>query len=223
MQWLWLSAAPDLVGWENALFSAGIDQGPGVGDHRDHHQRIVAIDAPGPPIPSSAARRLANAILRFDVFPPHLAAGVLRRRPVEMGDTVGLRYHFMPGLDLFFAARVIDRFEAINDQQWRCGFTYRTLQGHPACGEETFVVEKDLASGRVTAALRSWSRPGMLIATLTYPLMRRFQLRAGQAALDHLQTIAYPELPDAPSLPIRSQTLVARRNRRTGILRSDRV
>jgi hypothetical protein len=51
-------------------------------------------------------------------------------------------------------------------------------------------VEKDIATGRITAALRSWSRPGILLAHLTRPLMRWLQVRAGQAAIDQLQSLA---------------------------------
>ena len=54
---------------------------------------------------------------------------------------------FVAGVDLFFAARVTDRFEDVANNQWRCGFTYRTLQGHPECGEETFIVEKPEGGG----------------------------------------------------------------------------
>ena len=46
------------------------------------------------------------------------------------------------------------------DGVWHTGFKYRTLTGHPELGEETFSVEKDLATGSVVAALRSWSRAG---------------------------------------------------------------
>jgi len=70
---------------------------------------------------------------------------------------------------------------------WRAGFTYQTLEGHPELGEETFSVEKDEASGRVSVALRSWSRPGAWLISLVYPYARRCQLRAGRAALDHLE------------------------------------
>ena len=122
-----------------------------------------------------------------------MLTGVKRCPIVEVGDTIGLRYPFIPGLALFFAARVIERFEETTDVLWRCGFTYLTLEGHPECGEETFVVEKDLATGKVTAALRSWARPGILLARLAYPLVRLLQLRAARAALAHLASHAPTE------------------------------
>lgn len=190
MDWILRWRNHDLTRWQKQPFSPQVEAGPRPQDNRDNHERIVAYEAPGPPQPDGLARRLADAILRFDVFPRSMLTGVLRRQPVEPGDTVALRYRFLPGLDLFFAARVIECFDATTDTCWRCGFTYRTLLGHPECGEETFVVEKDLASGAIKVALRSWSRPGSWLAWLMYPIVRRWQLQAGRAALDHLEAIA---------------------------------
>jgi hypothetical protein len=219
MNWLleW-TREPDLTAWEQRPLTADVELGPKPGDKQDNHERIVGVEAPGQPDPTGIARRLGDAILRFDVFPPELLTGVLRRQPVEIGDTVGLRYPFVPGIHLFFAARVIACFDETANGLWRCGFTYRTIEGHPACGEEDFVVEKELATGQVKAALRSWSRPGILIAKLTYPIMRALQVRAAGAALDHLQRLAEPA--EAPAL-VRGSTFLPRRNVRTRLLRSD--
>ena len=223
MDWLcqWTSTDADLARWEQSRFSVKVEKGPRPHDKRDNHQRVVGCEEPGLPSAHGSARRLADAILRFDVFPPSLLRRIVRRTPVEVGDTIGLRYHFVPGLDLFFAARVIDRFEDVTNNQWRCGFTYRTLQGHPECGEEAFIVEKDLMTGKVTVALRSWSRPGLWIARLAYPLVRRWQLRAGRAALDHLENIAHPGETGPLFVPPTMRSLFGRRNLRTGLLRSD--
>jgi uncharacterized protein (UPF0548 family) len=200
MNWLPRWKPHDLTPWERRPFSVGIEAGPRANDNRDNHERIVGHEPPGPPLIDGIAGKLADAILRFDVFPSWMLTGVLRRHPIEQGDTVALRYRFLPGLDLFFAARVIERFEETTLTHWRSGFTYRTLEGHPECGEETFVVEKDLASGAVTVALRSWSRPGTWLAWLMYPIVRRWQLRAGRVALDHLQGIVNPVGESIPSL-----------------------
>ena len=234
MQWLWRSTDADLGNWEHRPYSTGVELGPRLNDKRDTHERVIGTESIGPPVANGIARRLADAILRFDVFPPRLLTSVLRRRPVAVGDVLGLRYPFLLGLDLLFASRVIDCFETQDDREWRCGFSYRTLKGHPACGEETFVVEKDLATGTVTAALRSWSRPGLLIARLAYPVMRMFQLRAARAALDHLQEIAGDgenregEAPAEPAQALLRGSAGAspsrlRRDQRTGFLRSDRL
>jgi hypothetical protein len=164
-------------------------EGPTPRDRRANLERTVAVEGPGEPEPDGSYRRIAAAILRYDIFPPSLVTPVLRREPVAPGDTVGTHYHFLPGIDLFFASRVVDCFDKFVDGLWRSGFTYRTLAGHPVIGEETFSVEKDVSTGRVTAALRSWSRPGLWIAHLTRPLMRWLQIRAGRAALEHLQEL----------------------------------
>lgn len=212
MDWLFGWKQADLAQWEHKPFSVDVEKGPRDGDKRDNHERVVDHEEPGPPVADGIARRVADAILRFDVFPPSLLTAVTRQLPIERGHTVGLLYPFVPGLRLFFAARVIDRFEETTATLWRCGFTYRTLQGHPACGEETFIVEKELATGKVTAALRSWSRPGILIARLTYPFMRLQQLSAARAALDHLERTAQP----AKFASVASAS-VLRRNLRTSL------
>jgi len=192
MQWIFrcCSESADLASWEARPFWPGVERGPGPADRRDRHERVVAREAPGPPHAGGICPRLAEAIFRFDVFPPALVTPVLRRAPVEVGDTAGILCHFMPGLDLFFAARVTERFEEERAGLWRCGFTYRTLVGHPACGEETFSVEKDLQTGDITVALRSWSRPGLWSARLARPVMRLLQARAGRGALVHLGDLA---------------------------------
>jgi len=109
---------------------------------------------------------------------------------VQIDDTVGVLYRMVPGLCVFFAARVVDTFDGEIDGLWRTGFTYRTLIGHPEYGQETFSVEKNLATGDVMVALRSWSRPGTWLARLTSPLVRLMQVRASRAALRHIESAA---------------------------------
>jgi len=182
--------APDLARWEGRPFWPAIAAGPRRGDARDCFRRDVATEPPGPPVAGGPFERVAAAILRYDVFPPAMVDGVLRRAPVEAGDTVGIRYRRFRVADLFFAARVVDRFRRVADGTVSEGFTYRTLVGHPELGEETFSVAKQLESGLVSVELRSWSRPGTLLARLASPIVRRLQLAAGRGALDHLARIA---------------------------------
>jgi uncharacterized protein (UPF0548 family) len=180
----------DLARWERRPIWPAVLAGPRPGDARDCFGREVAVEPPGPPVAGGAFERALTAILRYDVFPPELVQGVLRRTPVEPGDTVGIRYRGFPAVDLFFAARVIDRFEGERDRMWRGGFTYRTLVGHPELGEETFSAWKEPASGRVGVELRSWSRPGTRLARAAAPLVRRVQVAANRAALGHLGRVA---------------------------------
>lgn len=184
-----LRRAPDLASWEARAFWTDSRAGAGSGDNRDQHEREVGREPPGPPLEDGPHRRAAAAILRYEVFPPRLVSGVLRRVPVEVGDTVGICYH-APGLDLFFAARVTARFDHADGGWWRTGFTYRTLVGHPELGEETFSAEKELASGCVRVSLRAWSRPGTALARVFAPIVRRLQLHASARALEHLEQLA---------------------------------
>src|SRR5262249_43402938 len=123
------------------------------------------------------------------VFPPSLVRGLLRR-PVRAGDTFGVCYRFLPGVDLFFGGRVTDAFDGPHGDDWRAGFTFQTLVGHPETGEETFAVAKDGRTGAVEVSLSNWSRPGLLLTRLAGPYTRWAQRSASYAALDHLQDIA---------------------------------
>jgi len=124
--------APDLARWERRPFWPGISGGPAGGDARDCLRRDVAVEPPGQPVPGGPFERVAAAILAYRVFPPALVEAVLRRAPVEPHDTVGIRYKGFPIVDLFFAARVVERFRRAGDGLVCEGFTYRTLVGHGA-------------------------------------------------------------------------------------------
>src|SRR6266700_4220545 len=118
MDWLLFNRRPKLTPWTTRPFSPGVEQGPRAVDHRDNHERVVAVEEPGPPLPSGPFRRLAEAIFAFDVFPPRTATGVLLRTPIEVGDTVGICYRLVPGCPLFFAARVYERFDEFQGEWW---------------------------------------------------------------------------------------------------------
>jgi uncharacterized protein (UPF0548 family) len=188
--WRVLGQRPDLKEWESRRIAPEVTAGPQPGDNRDVHERVVTQEHPGPPEPDGVYYALAKAIRAYRIFPETMVEPVIAREPVEMGDTVGACYHLLSGLDLFFASRVTSVFNDRAGDTWRAGFTYQTLVGHPELGEESFSVEKDDATGRITVALRSWSRPGAWLTWLTYPLARRYQLRAGHAALDRLEALA---------------------------------
>jgi len=181
-----LFGAPDLDRWEHRAFWP-MERRPG--DRDDVYERDVAREPAGEPIARGPQRRVAAAILRYSIFPPALVEAIVRR-PIELGDVVGIHYRGYPLIRLFFAARVVEVFDGASDGWWRTGFTYRTLVGHPELGEETFSSEKDLESGRVRVVLRSWSRPGTWLAKLASPVVRRSQVSASKRALDHLESIA---------------------------------
>jgi uncharacterized protein (UPF0548 family) len=179
-----------LARWETRPFWPAAEHGPDARSRRDRFRREVGREQPGPPAAGGPFRLAAEAILRYRVFPPSLIRPVLLRSPVDVGDTVGILYRAAGPVRLFFAARVIDRFDGLLGGVARAGFTYRTLVGHPELGEETFSVEKDLATGVVSVELASWSRPGTRLARAGAPVMRHLQVRANHRALDHLASVA---------------------------------
>ena len=205
--WRFLGQQPDLARLEPLPLTPGVGAGPGPGDWQDSYERVMAQEAPGAPERNGPFDVLEKAILGYEIFPPSLVSGVLRRNPVQLGDTYGICYHALPGVDFFFGGRVIDVFRAEPEGVWRAGFTFRTVVGHPELGEETFWVEKDKTTGVVRAGLRSWSRPGTWWTRLGKPFTRRVQVRACYAALDNLQRIAQvarkqdPTSDSAPSAP----------------------
>lgn len=170
--------------WWERPFNCG-DQPAGNAVY-DRHERIVAVEPHGPPIPQGPFEKVAQAIMRYDIFPPRIGSALLKHKPIQRGDAVGLRYRFLPGLDLVFASRVIE----IIDEENAKGFTYRTLKLHPEKGQETFLVRKNPATGEIRASLNAWSAPALFLTSLIYPLARKLQLAAGRAALDHLEAIA---------------------------------
>jgi uncharacterized protein (UPF0548 family) len=180
---LLILGSPRLADWEARPFNA---TSPRDRDHRDVYERDVATAPPGPPNDGGPHRAAAAAILRYDIFPPSVLRPVIRRAPLQVGDTVGAHYIGFRVVRVFFASRVVDVFDGERDGWWRTGFTYRTLAHHPELGEETFSVETELASGRVRVALRSWSRPGTWLTKALAPLLRRVQVGASRGALDYL-------------------------------------
>ena len=99
MQILWhcFGQQPRLKSLESLPFSRGVERGPRPGDRRDSYERIVAHEPPGDPAPDGPYRRLARAVRAYEIFPPSLVSGVLPRSPLQVGDTYGICYHFLPG------------------------------------------------------------------------------------------------------------------------------
>lgn len=196
-----------LDSWHERPFSPGSTSGPDRFSHQDCYEREVGAEPPGEPVPDGPYSRCAGAILRYDIFPPDVVRGVLGREPVKPGDVVGIRFLGFRWIHLFFAARVLNVFGGLarNDEGasrplhrteevrpecgYTTGFTYRTLAGHPELGEETFAVEKR-DDGRVWVTLRSWSRPGLWLTRLGWPIARWWQRRASHRALDWLEGMA---------------------------------
>ena len=180
---------PNLNRWEQRSIDPASAGPPLPRAFFDRHLRIVAVEPPGPPVPGGPFERATRAVMSYDAFPPHIGEGILRNRPVEIGDTVGMLYNFLPGMKLFFASRVVEIIDLRSAPLWRAGFIYQTIRWHPELGAETFCAEKDTTTGEVRVYLQAWSRPAWW-ALPFLPMARWLQLGAGRAALDHLERIS---------------------------------
>jgi uncharacterized protein (UPF0548 family) len=74
------------------------------------------------------------------------------------------------------------------DEPDRIGFAYGTLEGHPASGEESFVVTRD-ADG-VQFTVRAYSRAGTWYTRLGGPLTRKAQHKAARRYATTLKRLA---------------------------------
>jgi uncharacterized protein (UPF0548 family) len=181
---------PNLNRWLARPFSTGAKRGRTAKSAQDVYERVVAEEGPGVPADAGPHSRVAAAILRYDVFPRRILRPELSHEPIGLGDVVGGVSPFAPGIRIFFASRVVDRFDGELNGVWRTGFTYRTLQGHPEHGEETFSVDKDVATGVVRVRLSSWSQPGNWFTRAFASRARRVQVYANKRALDRLEHVA---------------------------------
>lgn len=191
-----LDDPPPAGDWSRRRVPAAVGAGPGTCDPRDEHVRAIGVEEPGKPAPGGPFARAAEAIRRFDIFPPGRVRPLALRAPVTGGDTIISVSPVVPGLRVLLGARVVATFDgADGDGVRRAGFTYRTLEGHPLEGEETFAVEKDLRTGRVSVAIRSWSRPASFWVRILRPWVRHLQNRAAAGALERLASLAGARTP----------------------------
>lgn len=98
---------------------------------------------------------------------------------VHPGDTAMLRFG-----RLLEPVRVV----FVIDEPDRQGFGYGTLEGHPLCGEESFVVERR-ADGSVWLVVRSFSRPSTRMWMILAPAVR---LAQGILTRRYLSALAGP-------------------------------
>jgi uncharacterized protein (UPF0548 family) len=96
-----------------------------------------------------------------------------RGAPVEPGTVVAVLIRHC-GFWSLNASRVVYRFDGSDT---RFGFAYGTLPTHAECGEESFEVALNTASGEVTYRLRAASRPRAALARIGYPIARTLQAR----------------------------------------------
>lgn len=185
-----LARTPELAPWQARETWDAIRSPEPRWVRENSYEAVVGREPPGDPQPNGLHRHLSEVVLSYRAFPPSLVTPRLAKVPVESGDTVGTQYHLAPGVDLFFASRVVETFDEPRAGIWRTGFTYRTITGHPVMGSETFAIEKDLATGQISIALRSWSQPITPLARCLAILCRFLQARAGRAAVTRIGQLA---------------------------------
>jgi uncharacterized protein (UPF0548 family) len=100
----------------------------------------------------------------LEVFPKHA--------PLAGGTTVAVLVRHL-GFYSLNGCRIVTR---IQDDHTN-GYAYGTLANHAECGEESFTLTLDPATGAITYAIRAASRPQAPLARLGYPFTRALQAR----------------------------------------------
>ncbi|ADG80311.1 hypothetical protein TPAU25S_04185 [Tsukamurella paurometabola] len=124
--------------------------------------------------------RATHDVLRWGV---KTASGfaVSTDEPVAPGQPVTVTAR-IAGITVTEPVEVVD----VVDARDRVGFSYRTLPGHPVCGEEAFVVHRD--GDDVVLTVRSLTRPAPRGFWRTaYPALRIAQLIARRRYLRALR------------------------------------
>ena len=98
------------------------------------------------------------------------------------GDTVVLALPLGP-VRAIAACRIV----RVVDEPDRFGFAYGTLPLHPEQGEESFVIERDVA-GVTRFTIRVFSRPRDFLARIGAPVSRTIQRRVTNGYLDAMRS-----------------------------------
>lgn len=114
-----------------------------------------------------AARRCVQQLGMF----PGWAMAYLPSEKIDVGKEVTVVFRLL-GLYWYNACRIL----YLVDETDRFGFAYGTLAAHVECGEERFLVTRDL-NGAVSYHIDAFSRPAHWLVRLGYPVARRFQKR----------------------------------------------
>jgi uncharacterized protein (UPF0548 family) len=133
-----------------------------AGYHRVHRRALLGFGR-------DRFERAADALFRWDM---HRRAGLTvtaSNAAAVPGSVVLLRLGWR-WLGVTAPCRVVYAVHEPN----RRGFAYGTLPGHPASGEEAFIVELT-PDGQVWLDIRAFSRPACPLSRLVGPMSRRIQ------------------------------------------------
>jgi hypothetical protein len=160
------------------------DQGARLGDHLDEFRDRPFSKPAAAPEASKYSAPVARGpcdlrdcdlgfLFRYHVFPRRLmtfcADWEREERPMRLGDTIALQAQMPPGwgLRLVFGVRVV----AVFREQFRAGFRYRTLAGHPESGENEFSFVASAA--QVSAVIRTHAGYGSPLGRALGPVFAR--------------------------------------------------
>ena len=118
----------------------------------------VGFDESGVPVTPATVDASGDALFGPD--------GTAFLRP---GDTANLRIPFGP-----FRVGAPVRVVYVVDEPSRKGFAYGTLPGHPASGEEAWMLTRS-DDGSVWMTIRAFSRPSGTLWWMVYPVLRVVQ------------------------------------------------
>lgn len=189
MQFLLPFMSTRLAGWKGRQVHPLAPRDKVPSPYHDRKVATIAVEEIGEPEGGGPFEILETEVLAYRVFGLEIGPSVVESTPLQVGDTIGLRYKLLPFLHCFFASRVVEVFyrEATEDGGIRSGFVYQTLVGHPELGEEIFEVKKT-ASGAVIFRLEAWSRPRAWYVRLMTPVARWIQKRAAESAFRNLSS-----------------------------------
>ncbi|MFD3546571.1 DUF1990 family protein [Streptomyces sp. NPDC058655] len=148
-----------------------------AGYHHLHHRTRVgdgraAFEAAGTAVTTFLAHRTSGMGVRTDVGAARPGARV------EVGIGLGPLRITAPCQVIWTAY-----------EPARIGFAYGTLDGHPECGEESFLVERD-AEDRVWFTVTAFSRPNRWYTRLAGPVVPFLQLRYARRLGRHVRGLA---------------------------------
>ena len=159
-----------------AILPATVDATSGS---RDHYATVLATG----PERERVARAARHLVLAYRIFPRDVLEPAMPNMTVQPGDTIVQGLRFGP-IGMIAAVRVTTVFDRERDGIRRVGFSYVTLEGHPARGGMTFAVVDDPAAGSLTFEMDAISQPGHWLTRLGRPFARRAQRRSSQTALE---------------------------------------
>ncbi|MEB3367951.1 DUF1990 family protein [Saccharopolyspora mangrovi] len=145
----------------------------------DSHRRCLGVERPGPPEPGGVWETACRLVRDYEFAVPGRIRAIYRRESALLGRDLLLEGRFF-GLRFHMGVRVTEIVdEARPERVW--GWSYETLEGHLERGKMSYLVTKDLTSGRVEFLVSGFSQrsPGLApLVRLGWAVFgRRTQLR----------------------------------------------